>query len=127
MSVKVVPAGEGHWEFIRRLRTHPDVQAGFIEQHPDITPEQQRRYMAVHGKDYFVALVDERPAGYIGVVDDDIRVCVHPDFQGAGVGTALIRHVMGRYPRAQARVKAGNEASLAAFRKAGFENVVLLD
>ena len=45
----------------------------------------------IKNADYYrVVLVDDIPAGYVGVINNDIRVCTHPDFQGKGVGKFLI-------------------------------------
>ena len=46
--MELVPCTEPYWEFVRLLRMDERVAHGFIDK-ADITPEQQKRYMAEHG------------------------------------------------------------------------------
>jgi GNAT superfamily N-acetyltransferase len=116
--MELVPCTEPYWEFVRLLRMDERVAHGFI-QNADITPEQQKKYMAVHWTKFFIALVDEVPAGFVGCVDDEIRVCTHPDFQKRGVGVFMMREIMKRFPSALAKVKIENEASRRMMEASG--------
>jgi len=109
-----------HWEFIRNLRNHPDVKTGFVFQ-DYISEEQQKAYMSKYGDCFYICLVDEKPAGYVGVIEDDIRVATHPDFQGMGVGKYMINQLMSLHPNAFAKVKIDNNASVKLFEKCGFK------
>ncbi len=120
MSLSFVPNSPKYYEFIRLLRNDPRVQDGFIEQ-VNITPEQQEKYMSVHADKYFVCLSEGVPAGYIGVIDSDIRVATHPDFQGQGVGKFLVTQLLRHDTKVQAKIKVTNVASLALFQSAGFQ------
>ena len=93
---------------------------GFLETTP-ITEEQQTKYMTNNYQHYRIALVDGQPAGYVGVLNDDIRVCTHPDFWGMGVGKFMIKSAMAIWPTAYAKVKIGNIASDKLFISCGFE------
>ena len=119
--MELVKCKEQYWEFVRTLRLDDRVISGFIAT-SEITEEQQKKYMNVYHPCYRVALVDGEPAGYVGVVDDDIRVCTHPNFQGMGVGKFMINGCMEIWPDAEAKVKYGNEASSNLFLACGFEN-----
>jgi len=96
------------------------VIGGFLET-TVITEEQQNKYMIGNAHNYRIALVDGKPAGYVGVIEDDIRVCTHPDFQGMGVGKFMIEECMKIWPTAYAKVKIGNIASDKLFLSCGFE------
>jgi ribosomal protein S18 acetylase RimI-like enzyme len=109
-----------YWEFIRTLRNHPDVKGGFIQQ-DEIEQQQHENFMLRYGLFFYVCLIDNQPAGYVGVIDDDIRVATHPDFQGKGVGKFMINELMEMNPNAFAKVKIDNEASLRLFRSCGFK------
>jgi GNAT superfamily N-acetyltransferase len=111
---------EQYWEFVRVLRTDHRVLHGFVTQ-ADITPEQQRKYMQVHWQKYFIALLNGQPAGFIGCVDGEIRVCTHPDYQGQGVGAFMVTEFMRRFPRSFAKIKIDNEASKRLFVACGFQ------
>ena len=114
-----------YWEFIRILRNDERVGEGFI-QNTHITEEMQLEYMKKYSQYYYIALIDNIPAGYIGVIDDDIRVCTHPNFQGKGVGKFMLREIMKIFPSAYGRVKIDNEASNKLFTSVGFKEKFII-
>src|SRR5258708_33574923 len=114
----LVPCTEPYWEFVRTLRMDKRVEHGFIEK-ADITSEQQKKYMAAHWTKFFIGLVDEVPAGFVGCINGDIRICTHPDFQRRGVGAFLMREIMKRFPTATAKVKIENKASQRMMEASG--------
>ena len=124
-EVRVVPNAAQYHEFIRQLRNDPRVAHGFLVE-GSITREQQAQYMLKYGDRYVVALLGECPVGYAGVVENDLRVCVHPEFQGRGIGEILVRSVLAAFPSACVRVKWGNSASMALFSKIGYRPAVVL-
>lgn len=105
-------------EFIRILRN--ENRTSFLEQ-AHITPEDQDSYMDSHNDDYRICLVNGEPAGYVGVVEGDIRICVHPSRRRIGVGSFMLKEVATTHPGALARVLRNNAASLNLFLKCGFE------
>lgn len=108
-----------YWEFIRNLRNLDGVREGFIQQET-ITQEQQQAYMSQYNDCFYICLYNGEPAGYIGVIDDDIRVATHPDYQGKGVASFMINEIMKIHTNALAKVKVDNEASLRLFKSCGF-------
>jgi len=123
--ISIVPNEQRFHDFIRRLRNNPAVAAGFVET-VNITPEQQSDYMSRFGDRYLVALVDAQPAGYIGSIDRDIRICVHPSYQGQGVGKALIDAIMEKFPDSYARIKMDNKSSMFLFEACGFHRAFII-
>ena len=119
MQVELVKCTKKYWEFVRVLRNDDRVQSGFIKS-SNITKDMQSAYMMMYSKFYRIALVDGKPAGYVGVIEDDIRVCTHPDFQGKGIGKFMINEIMNEEPSAFAKVKIDNEASMKLFEACGF-------
>jgi ribosomal protein S18 acetylase RimI-like enzyme len=117
--MELVECTSGYWEFVRVLRNDERVLSGFIKSN-HIDTKMQDEYMKTHSKFYRIALVDGRPAGFVGVIEDDIRVCTHPDFQGKGVGKFMINKCMEIWPSAFAKVKLDNEASVKLFESCGF-------
>ena len=109
-----------YWDFIRKLRNTKGVKEGFIDQ-TYITSEMHNDFMKKWGDSFYICIIDTKPAGYVGVIDNDIRVATHPYFQGAGVGTFMINEIMKIYPNAFAKVKIDNQASLRLFESCGFE------
>ena len=117
--MKLVSCTPEYWEFVRVLRTDPRTSTGFIQQ-VQISKEQQHKYMTEHAHEYFVALADGQPVGFVGCVDNDIRVCTHPDFQGRGIGSLMVRELAKLVPNCVAKVKANNQAGNALFRSLGY-------
>jgi len=77
MELKLVKNKKKYYEFIRNMRIHPDNESGFLEK-VNITSEQQENYMKKYNDCYYVAILNESPVGYVGVVDNDIRICTDP-------------------------------------------------
>tara|TARA_Y100000114_G_C11722462_1_gene309214 strand:- start:403 stop:786 length:384 start_codon:yes stop_codon:yes gene_type:complete len=117
--ITIVDNESKYWDFIRTLRNDPRVREGFVKL-SYITHEQQNEYMEKYNENYLIALIEGEPAGYAGSIENDIRVCVHPDFQKRGVGEALIKSLMERFPNSYAKVKIENSASKSLFEKCGF-------
>ena len=120
MKLEFVENEEKYYEFIRLLRTDYRVLYGFVQQ-VNITPEQQKVYMAQHGKYYYICLADGVPAGFIGEVDGDIRVATLPEYQRRGIGSFMVKELIKRSPDAYARIKVDNEISHNFFKKLGFD------
>jgi len=93
----LVPITEEYYEFVRKLRMHPENAAGFLEA-ANITEEQQKEYMEVFKNCYFVCLIEETPVGYVGVIDGDIRICADPTKKGRGVGTFMLTEITKKFP-----------------------------
>lgn len=124
--MRLVTCTQEYWEFVRKLRTDPRTSHGFIQQ-VEITPQQQRDYMAAHWQEYFIALVGDTPAGFVGSIEGDIRVCTHPDFQRRGIGSFMIGELAKIFPEARAKIKVGNHSSQALFAATGFFPVLIVD
>ena len=119
-TLTLVKNEEKYWEFIRNLRNMNGIRQGFVRQE-HISPGQQENYMAENEEYFYICLADEEPAGYVGVIEEDIRVATHPDFQGVGVGSFMIDEIHKLYPTAQAKVKVNNIASFSLFVKNGYK------
>jgi hypothetical protein len=122
MNFKLVDCDSQYWEFVRLLRQDDRVINGFIE-NISISREQQSIYMGENAQYYKIALVNGDPAGYVGVIDRDIRICTHPTFQGIGLGKFMIDSVICIWPESIAKVKIGNISSERLFISCGFEMV----
>ncbi len=109
-----------YWEFVRNLRNDKRVTSGFIDQ-SYITREMQVEYMTEKSSYFRIALKDGVPAGYIGVIDEDIRICTHPDFQRMGVAKFMLKSILDIWPNSKAKIKFENKASLNLFQSCGFE------
>ena len=118
--MKLVKNKEEYWDFIRELRNMDGVRQGFIQQEY-ISEESHYRYMKENCNFFYICLNKGNPIGYIGVIEYDIRVATHPNFQGMGVASFMLNEVMKIHPKAAAKVKIENKASLRLFKKCGFK------
>ena len=119
-KLKLVKNSPKYWEFIRDLRNKKEIRQGFISQEY-IDSIQQAEYMLKYNNNFWICLANEQPAGYVGVIENDIRVATHPDYQSLGIGTFMINEVMKLEPEAYAKVKLDNEASIKLFERCGFK------
>lgn len=117
--MELTPNKKMYWEFVRALRNMDGVRQGFVEQ-KNISKENHEEYMLVYGKCFYICIVDNAPAGYIGIINNDIRVATHPDYQGQGVGKFMVNEIAKKYPSAIAKVKIENKASIKLFESCGF-------
>lgn len=120
MGLSLVRNNYIYWEFIRNLRNMPEVKKGFIQQ-DIININNHEEYMKKYSNCFYICLDKEIPVGYIGVIDDDIRVAVLPCYQGRGVATYMVDEVIKLHKTAYAKVKINNKASLSLFKKCGFK------
>jgi ribosomal protein S18 acetylase RimI-like enzyme len=77
--------------------------------------------MSQYNDYFYICLYKGKPAGYIGVIDNDIRVATHPDYQGKGIGSFMVKEIKKIQPSSVAKVKVDNKASLGLFKKCGFK------
>lgn len=113
---------EKYFEFIRNLRNDDNLISGFVMQ-TKITKEQQQEYMKVHKNEYFIALLNDEPVGFIGVVDKDVRLAVAKQHQRKGIATFMLKELLKIISDFQVQVKADNTASLNFFKKNGFQEI----
>ena len=117
--MKLVKCDKRYWEFVRKLRTHPDNQKWFKTQNK-ITPEQQEMFMSINSDNYKICILEERPVGYVGLIKGkEVTYCVDPQYKGRGIGTFMIREILK--DGIDAYVKIDNIPSQKVFEKLGFE------
>jgi ribosomal protein S18 acetylase RimI-like enzyme len=121
MELRIVNNDEKYYDYIRELRMHRENISGFLDQ-TEITSEQQKKYMEKHKDNYFVCLNDnDEPVGWVGVVDDDIRICTDPMYKNLGIGKYMLNELMKLHPGARAKVLLNNESSNNLFIACDFE------
>jgi len=117
----LVECNEQYWDFVAKLRMDERVLDGFIGKMVKITPVQQIAYMTKYSDCFRIALLKNEPVGYFGVIEDDIRICVHPAYQKRGIGKFLVNSCFGIWPTALAKVKVTNIPSQNLFESCGYK------
>jgi RimJ/RimL family protein N-acetyltransferase len=120
-NLKLVENSLVYYEFIRQLRTHPENTKGFLEQ-VQITEDQQKSYMEKYEKNYWICLSGNTPVGFVGMVDNDIRLAVQPKSKGMGIGTFMIQELIKNHKDGTAKVLLDNLSSQKVFEKNNFTN-----
>jgi ribosomal protein S18 acetylase RimI-like enzyme len=118
-DLKLIDVSHEYYEFIRELRFHPDNISGFINQET-ITEDQQISYMEKFSNCYKVCLLNNEPVGFVGVIEDDIRVAVKPEYKKMGIGKFMIENIISQYPNSYAKIKIDNTSSIKLFESCGF-------
>ncbi|MGH6810315.1 MAG: GNAT family N-acetyltransferase, partial [Ensifer adhaerens] len=71
--------------------------------------------------DNWVAEVDGRPAGFIGLIGNFVGgLFVDPEIHGAGIGRGLIEHAAARLRCLEVSVDADNPSAVEFYRRRGF-------
>jgi RimJ/RimL family protein N-acetyltransferase len=119
--MKLVDCTEEHWEFVRKLRTDKNNSIWFYTQ-IEITPSQQKIFMENNSYKYKICLLDEKPVGYIGIMDNnEITYCVDNFYKNRGIGTFMVSKFIEKYDEVNAFVIPSNNSSIRVFEKLGFE------
>ena len=117
---EIAKCSEDYWEFVRKLRNNSEVSSAFIDK-TIITKDQQVEYMKKNSKHFRIGLINGKPAGYFGVINKDIRICTHPDFQKNGLGKFMLDELQQLWPESFAKIKIENTASSNLFESAGYK------
>lgn len=120
MELEFVDNEPKYYEFIRLLRLHPDNILGFVNQN-HISESEQLKYMEKFHQYFNICLCDGEPVGFIGVIENDIRVATKPEFKNKGIGKFMVNEMLKKYPDALAKIKVGNTSSIKLFESCGFK------
>jgi putative acetyltransferase len=124
------------WREIYHLTQLPRVRWGTLRL-PFASPEETRKWMenASEGHTSIVAVLDGRIVGNAGVTQYKFRrshvggiaMCVHDDFHGRGIGSALLGTLVDaadnwfNLKRLELSVFVDNEPAIRLYKKFGFE------
>ena len=128
-----VPALTGVIMHLFRPLPESDFELVYPIEHPaHKEPWSQANLLSCFGPRYLngLILVDGQPAGfYISdlVAGDSslMNICVHPDFQGKGLGRALLKEYLARSKEKRAEawfleVRASNKTAIGLYESEGF-------
>lgn len=124
-ELKFVDNEPKYFEFIRLMRLHPENISGFINQNY-ISAKDQIDYMEKYAQFFKICLLNDEPVGFVGVIENDIRVATKPEHKNLGIGKFMINEMMKIYPDALAKIKLGNTASVKLFESCGFSTEFII-
>ena len=116
--MELVKCAKKYWDTILQIRN--ENREGFGNTHV-IDKETHYAFLKKYGKFYYVCVESSRVLGFIGHLDEDIRVATNKKFQNKGVGKFMVQEFMKLHPNAFAKIKSGNIKSLKLFTSCGFE------
>lgn len=132
MNLARRPATESDTDFARQV--HHRAYREVVERQfgPWVEDEQDRFFAGDWaGGGFEIVLCDGTPCGYVCVEDrgDDVLVrelVLLPEFQGHGVGTAILREVIDLARSRRVRVRLGTfyqNRAVALYRRLGFQEI----
>jgi phosphinothricin acetyltransferase len=145
-GITIRPATPGDAETLRQIYNHAARTSTATMDTEGRTSEQQRDWMECHNGLPYPVLVAESGAetaavGYAALSvynprpgyarSAETSVYLHPDWQGRGIGNALLSHLLTEarergFLSLIALITADNEASLRLHRRCGFRDVGIL-
>ena len=116
--MELVKCAKKHWDIILQIRN--ENREGFGNREI-IEKETHYAFFKKYGKFYYVCTEGSDVLGFIGHLDDDIRVATNKKFQNKGVGKFMVKEFIKLHPNAFAKIKTQNINSLKLFTSCGFE------
>jgi len=118
MELRLVNCDTIFWINILQIRNKD--KKCFIDQ-KEIEIEDHFNYMLYNSKFYEVCLADNVFAGFVGLVDGDLRIGVSDQFKQKGIGKFMLENFKKFQQVKQVKVKTDNEASIKLFESFGFK------
>lgn len=123
MELKLEECLKNYWLAILEIRNNDNT--GFVEQ-KIITKEKHFEYMEKHFTNYRVCTLNEEFVGFVGIVNNDIRIGVKNEFKRKGIGKFMITEFEKIFKITEAKVKIENIASLKLFETCGFKKTFFI-
>jgi ribosomal protein S18 acetylase RimI-like enzyme len=118
MELKLVKCEQDFWNDILIIRNED--KDSFNKQH-EISLEEHQKFMNINAINYRVATIDGKFAGFVGIVNDDIRVGVKKEYRKMGIGKFMINEFYKIFEINHAKIKINNIASQKLFESCGFK------
>tara|TARA_R110002020_G_scaffold20838_4_gene70681 strand:+ start:1981 stop:2364 length:384 start_codon:yes stop_codon:yes gene_type:complete len=107
-----------HWDAILEIRN--ENRGGFGDS-STIRSGTHCKYMFENFSNYLLCVERDEVLGFIGHVNNDIRLATKKVHQNKGIGKFMVESFMEKYPEAFAKVKLDNKGSLKLFESCGFK------
>jgi hypothetical protein len=117
-KLNLIKNSQQYYDFIRLLRIHPENTSGFQEQ-VEISQSNQIEYMKKHGSSYYICTLDDTPVGFIGSVNNDLRLATDPKYKRMGIGKFMLESFLEIEPNCVSKVLLSNQPSNNLFKNCG--------
>jgi len=107
-----------HWDAILEIRN--ENREGFGDSSM-IHSGAHCKYMFKNFSNYLLCIERNEVLGFIGHVNNDIRLATKKVHQKKGIGKFMVVGFMEKYSQSFAKIKLDNEASLNLFESCGFK------
>jgi len=118
MKLKLVNCDRMFWIDILEIRNKE--KKCFINQ-KEVQIKDHFNYMLHNSKFYEVCVADNIFAGFVGLVNGDIRIGVSNKFKRKGIGKFMLQNFKKFEQIKQVKIKVDNEASIKLFESLGFK------
>lgn len=127
LQFKKVGNNSSSREYVRILRNY---YKDYFINNQEIDLETHENFMNLHSEHYYLLTKEVPPydinnldktnellIGFIGVVDGDVRLAVHPLFLKQGYGKKMLEFITKEYPNCHSKVKKDNASNLFLFER----------
>lgn len=112
--MRMVNCERKYWPFVLELRNL--FRDSFFNKNI-ISMDEHIEFMEKYSDTYYICITDVGiPMGWVGVVDNDMRVATNPVCQNRGVGKFMLAYAKEKHPDATAQIFDTNHSSLSIFR-----------
>ena len=119
MNISFRPAEQRDARFVYDLRfRHQDSSCYFSNIF--VSFEEHALFWEDNFKSYWIAEELSIRIGFYGIINEDFRYSVIPEYRGRGIGTYIVADAIKRLELRQVRVIAENISSIKVFRKNSF-------
>lgn len=118
MELKLAECKQEFWNDILLIRNED--KESFDKQH-EISSEEHGKFMTINSINYRIATINGKFAGFVGIVNEDIRVGVKKEYRKMGIGKFMINEFCKIFEINHAKIKINNIASQKLFESCGFE------
>lgn len=122
-NLKMVKNEKKYWKFILKIRNE---NKKFFQNTKKIKYQEHCNFMKNNGEKYKICLLKNKPVGFIGCINGDIRICVDKKNQKMGIGKFMMEKFLNKKRKYKTLIRCENIASLKLFEKFGFSHKYII-
>lgn len=115
--MELVKCDKKYWDFVLSLRNQMKDSFG---NRCIISLNDHTRFMELNSINYRIAIIENKPVGFVGHVDGDIRFAISIDYQNKGFGKKMVSQFLKDFKIKNAKVRIWNKPSIKLLESCGF-------